>query len=144
MIVAFNKAAVAKPESEVAYLFLGDHFINKAVKVNDAREAHAEDTKKRTKPGTMASKEDVAKRELLDKQYGEALEQAREPYEKATAVFAARPNLDNRTKQQYKKAASYLADIFAFKKVQAKGKPAELAKYTAEEKKWIDLYDSIK
>lgn len=144
MVAAFNKAAAAKPESEVAYLFLGDHFINKAVKVNDAREAHAEDTKKRTKPGTMASKEDVAKREALDKQYGETLEQAREPYEKACAIFAARPDIDSRTKQQYKKAASYLADIFAFKKVQSKGKPADLAKYTAEEKKWADRYDSIK
>ncbi len=144
MVTAFNKAAAAKPESEVAYLFLGDHFINKAVKVNDAREAHAEDTKKRTKPGTMASKEDVAKREALDKQYGETLEQAREPYEKACAIFAARPDIDSRTKQQYKKAASYLADIFAFKKVQSKGKPADLAKYTAEEKKWADRYDSIK
>lgn len=60
------------------------------------------------------------------------------------AIFAARPDIDSRTKQQYKKAASYLADIFAFKKVQSKGKPADLAKYTAEEKKWADRYDSIK
>lgn len=144
MVTGFKKSAEAKPESEIAYLFLGDHFINKAVKVNDAREAHAADMKKRTKPGTMASKEDVAKREALDKQYGETLEGAKEPYEKACAIFAVRTNIDNRSKQQYKKAASYLADIFAFKKVQAKGKPADIAKYTAEEKKWIDLYDSIK
>jgi len=37
-----------------------------------------------------------------------------------------------------------LADVFAFKKVQAKGKPADQAKYAAEEKKWNDLWDSIK
>lgn len=144
MVVAFNKAAAAKPESEVAYLFMGDHFINKAVAVNEDREAHANDMKKRTKPGTMASKEDVAKREALDKLYGESLEEAREPYEKACAVFAAKTDIDSRTKQQYKKAASYLADIFSFKKIQAKGKPADVAKYTAEEKKWTDRYDSIK
>lgn len=144
MITAFNKAAAAKPESEVAYLFSGDHFINKAVKINEAREAHTEDMKKRTKPGTMAPKEDIAKRDMLDKQYGEALEGAREPYEKACALFATRSDMDSRTKQQYKKAASYLADIFAFKKVQSKGKPADVAKYTAEEKKWTDRYDSIK
>ena len=49
-----------------------------------------------------------------------------------------------RDKQQYKKAASYLADIYANKKVNAKGKPADQAKYAAEEKKWNDVYDSIK
>jgi hypothetical protein len=43
-------------------------------------------------------------------------------------------------------AASYLADIFAFKKAMAgKAKnPAEQAKWAAEEKKWNDRYDSIK
>lgn len=144
MASAFQKAAAAKPGNELPYLFLGDHFINKAVKINEARSAHAADMKTRTKPGSMASKEDVAKRDLLDKQYGEALETAREPYEKAAAIFAAKPTLELRDKQQYKKAVNYLADIFAYKKVQAKGKPADHAKYAAEEKKWNDRYDSIK
>lgn len=149
MIAAFYKSAAAKPGSEIPYLYMGDHFINKAVKVNDAREAHAADVKKRTKPGTMASKEDIAKRDLLDKQYGEALEGAKDPYEKAAAIFASKPKSEDknqalRDKQQYRKVASYLADVYTYKKVQAKGKPADLAKYTAEEKKWNDLYDSIK
>lgn len=144
MVSAFNKAAAAKPGYESPYLFIGDHFINKAVKINDARTAHAEDMKKRTKPGTMASKEDVAKRDLLDKQYGEALESARDPYEKAAEIFAAKPTLELRDKQQYKKVANYLADIYAFKKIQAKAKPADAAKYAAEEKKWNERYDTIK
>lgn len=144
MVAAFMKAAAAKAGNEVPYLFVGDHFINKAVKINEARTAHAADIKARTKPGTMASKEDVAKRDLLDKQYGEALESAREPYEKAAEIFAARQTMPLRDKQQYKKACNYLADIYAFKKVQSKSKPADLAKYTAEEKKWNDRYDSIK
>lgn len=144
MINAFKKSAVAKAGYEAPYLYMGDHFINKAVKVNEARAAHAADMKARTKPGTMASKDDVAKRDMLDKQYGEALESAREPYEKAAEIFASRTDMPLRDKQQYKKACNYLADIFAFKKVQAKGKPADLAKYTAEEKKWNDRYDSIK
>lgn len=144
MVAAFNKAAAAKPGTENPYLYLGDHFINKAVKINDAREAHAKDMKTRTKPGTMASKEDIAKRDLLDKQYGDALEGAREPYEKAAAIFAAREKLELRDKQQYKKAVSYLADIAAFKKTQSKSKPADFAKYEKDEKKWNDLYETIK
>ena len=144
MVNAFKKAATLKPGSELPFLFLGDHFISKAVKVNEARSAHAADMRARTKPGTMASKEDVAKRELLDKQYGEALEDAREPYEKAAEIFSTKENMQLRDKQQYKKACNYLADIFAFKKIQSKGKPADVAKYTAEEKKWNDRYDTIK
>ena len=148
MVAAFKKAAAAKPESENTWLFIGDHFINKAVKINDEREAHAKEMKARTKPGAMASKEDIAKRDMLDKKYSEALEGAREPYEKAAGILSVKPKNEDknkalRDKQQYKKAVSYLADIFANKKVNAKGKPADVAKYTAEEKKWNDLYDSI-
>lgn len=144
MINAFNKAAAAKPGFEVPYLYMGDHFINQAVKVDDERTKLAADIKARTKPGTMSSKEDVAKRDALDKKYGEVLEKSKEPYEKACAIFAAKPKLELKDKAQYKKAASYLADVFAFKKIQAKGKAAEQAKYAAEEKKWNDLWDSIK
>lgn len=144
MINAFKKSAEAKPGYEIPYLFMGDHFISKAVKANEARAAHAADMKSRTKPGQPNSKEDVAKRDLLDKQYGDALEAAREPYEKAAEIFASRELTELRDKQQYKKACNYLADIFAFKKILAKGKPADQAKYAAEEKKWNDRYDSIK
>lgn len=144
MVSAFNKAAAAKSDYEVPYIYMGDHFINKAVKASKAREAHAADMKSRTKPGTMASKEDIAKRDALDKAYGDILEQARGPYEKATVIFGKRSSLEMRDKQQYKKAASYLADIFAFKKIQAKGNAAEQAKLAAEEEKWNKLWDSIK
>lgn len=144
MIEAFNKSAKGKPGYEIPYLYIGDHFINKASKVGERRDAHAKDMRARTKPGTMASKEDVAKRDALDKEYAETLDGAREPYEKAAAILAAKDHLEMRDKQQYKKAASYLADIYANKKVNAKGKPADQAKYAAEEKKWNDVYDSIK
>jgi hypothetical protein len=144
MIGAFTKAAAAKPGYENPYLYMGDHFINKAVKVNKEREDHAADMKARTKPGTMASKEDIAKRDALDKKYGDELVMAQDPYEKAVVIFQAKSNLELRDKQQYKKAVSYLADIFAYKKIQAKGKPAEQAKFAAEEKKWNDLWESIK
>jgi hypothetical protein len=145
MVAAFNKAAELDPGSEVPYLFVGDHFIAKSLRINDERTALANDIKKRTKPGTMASKEDVQKREALDEKYGNTLESARVPYEKAAEIFSKKTEaLKLQDKQQYKKAVSYLADIYNFKKVRAKAKPADAAKYAAEEKKWNDLYDSIK
>lgn len=103
---------------------MGDHFINKAAKTNDARSTHAADMKARTKPGTMASKEDIAKRDMLDKKYGDDLDQAREPYEKAGAILADRASkeggLELREKEQYKKVANYLSEIYGYKRVQAK------------------------
>ena len=146
MINAFTRAAKARSGYEIPYLYIGDHFINKAAVVSEKRDQHAQDMKARTKPGTMASKDDIAKRDALDKQYGETLEGAKEPYQAAAAIFAAKGELEIRDKQQYKKAVSYLADIFAFKKAMAgKAKnPTEQAKWAAEEKKWNDIYDSIK
>lgn len=146
MISAFTKAAASKTGYENPYLYMGDHFINKAVKVNKEREAHLADMKTRTKPGTPNSKEDLAKRDMLDKKYGDALEMARDPYEKAAAIFAAKANMDLKDKQQYKKAVSYLADIAAFKKAMANKvkNTADATKYAAEEKKWNDLWESIK
>lgn len=145
MVAAFTKAAAAKADYENPYLYMGDHFINKAVKVDEERTAFAAEMKTRTKPGTPNSKEDIAKRDALDKKYGDALELARDPYEKVAAIFAARQTLSAREKQQYKKAVSYLADIYAFKKVMAtRAKSPDAAKYEAEEKKWNAKWETIK
>ncbi|MDP4265739.1 MAG: hypothetical protein Q8941_24685, partial [Bacteroidota bacterium] len=101
--------------------------------------------KARTKPGTPSSKEDVAKRDALDQEYGVAFNAAREPYEKAAEILGKKPTpLSGVDKQQYKKVSGYLADIATYNKNKSKGNPANLAKYTAEEKKWNDVYDSIK
>lgn len=147
MVASFLKSASLKPNYEIPFLYMGDHFINKASKTNDARTAHAADMKARTKPGTMASKDDIAKRDMLDKKYGDELELARDPYEKAGAILAERVTkeggLEIREKEQYKKVANYLSEIYSYKRIQAKNKPADQAKYQAEEKKWNDIYDSI-
>ncbi|HRF19232.1 MAG TPA: hypothetical protein PK977_13750, partial [Chitinophagaceae bacterium] len=88
-----------------------------------------------------------AKRDMLDKKYGDDLDQAREPYEKAGAILADRASkeggLELREKEQYKKVANYLSEIYGYKRVQAKSKPADQAKFQAEEKKWNEIYDSI-
>ena len=116
MVDAFNKAAESKPDEALPYLVIGDYYV-------------------------MLQAEKVKK---TDKKYGELLEAGRVPYEKAAAVFASKSNLNASDKQQYKKAAGFLEDIYNYKKEQSKGKPADVAKYTAEAKKWGDLYASIK
>jgi hypothetical protein len=146
MIEAFTKAAKANPENEIPYVYIGDHFINKALAVSEKRDQHAQDMKARTKPGTMASKEDIAKRDALDKEYAATLEGAIDPYEKAVAIFEKKSKLDTRDVQLFKKAVSWLSDIFAFKRAMA-GKAkntAEQNKWAAEEKKWNERYESIK
>ena len=144
MIAAFNKAGNIQPDSIDAFLYLGDHYYNNSEKINEMRSAHVVDMQKRTKPGTMASKEDIAKRDLLDKQYGDALEAERIPYEKGAAIFATKTTLTIREKSQYRLLAGKIADVYTYKKKMAKGKPADVAKYEAEEKKWNDRYESIK
>ncbi|MEI9912470.1 MAG: hypothetical protein WDO71_24150 [Bacteroidota bacterium] len=144
MLAAFAKAAELKANDELPFIYSGDHFVNKSIKANDAREAHAADMKKRTKPGAAASKEDVAKRDALDLEYGLILDKAAEPYEKAAAILAKKEKLTGQDKQQYKKVTGYLGDIYQNKKIRAKGKPADQAKYEAEKKKWDDVYESIK
>jgi hypothetical protein len=116
MVTAFTKAGESKGDEALPYLVIGDYFV-------------------------MLKAEKVKK---TDKKYGEYLEAGREPYEKAAAVFSKKATLSGSDKQQYKKAAGFLEDIYNYKKEQAKGKPADIAKFTAEAKKWGDLYLSIK
>jgi hypothetical protein len=144
MMKAMYKAAELKPDDEIPFIYIGDHFINKSITINDEREAHAKAMKQRTKPGAPASKEDVAKREALDAKYFGTLESAKDPYEKAAAVLAKKDKLTSQEKQQYKKIAGYLGDIYQNKSIKAKGNAADVAKFAAEKKKWDDVYDSIK
>ena len=144
MVKAFNKAAALKPEDELPFIYIGDHFINKSFSANDEREAHAAGMKKRTQPGKPASKEDLAKRDALEAKYSATLETAREPYEKAAAVFAKKEKLTSKDKQQYKKAVGYLADIANYNKSKSAANSSNFLKYEAAEKKWNIVYDSLK
>ncbi len=144
MLAAMNKTIAAKPDDMETYLFMGNYYIGIKDAVGEARQAHADDMKARTKPGTMASKEDIAKRDKFDKDYADAMEAIRGPYENAARVFATKTTLDAKEKSQYKNVAGYLSEIYELKKKLAKAKPAEQAKFAAEEKKWNDVYESIK
>jgi hypothetical protein len=144
MLKALHKAAELKPDDEKIFMVLGDHYISKSEKANEERADYVKAMQSRTKPGTKASAQDIAKRDELDKKYGEWLEKAREPYEKAAALLAKKTELSPREKQQYRNIAGYLGDIYNFKKTQAKANPGDAAKYEAEAKKWNDLYDNLR
>jgi len=146
MINSLTKAATLPQADELVYLVLGDNYVDKADKLNEARAKFGEEMRARTKPGAAPSKDDVAKRDKLDAEYADAFFKATEPYEKAAALMAAKGTLTAQQKQQYRKVAGYLGDIYNLKKVRANvaKQTADVAKYTAEAKKWNDLYDSIK
>jgi predicted nucleic acid-binding protein len=144
MTTALTKAIALKPEDESANMMLGNHYINKSVGIDEEKTALAAEIKKRTKPGAQTSKEDLAKKAEIEKLYADALESARVPYEKAAEIYSKKDKLNSKEKQLYKYAVSYLGDIYTYKRENAKGKPADLAKFTAEEKKWNDLYATMK
>jgi hypothetical protein len=142
MLKAFNRAATVKPGDELPFIYTGNHFINKSIRANTAREAQDADTETNTKPGTTGAKEGKVKSDALDQEYSNALEKARESYEKAAAIFAKKGSLAGQDKSQYKKISGYLRDIYMVKKNRAKEKAAQL-KYLSAEKKWNEVYDSI-
>lgn len=144
MTTALTKAVALKPEDESAHMMLGNHYINKSVGIDEEKTALVAEIKKRTKPGAQTSKEDVAKKAEIEKLYADALENARVPYEKAAEIYGKKDKLTPKEKQLYKYAVSYLGDIYTYKRENAKGKPADIAKFTAEEKKWNDLYATMK
>ena len=144
MIAAFNKAAGLKANDEVPFIYIGDHYMNKSLKIDDERTALKAAIKARTKPGTPISKDDAAKRDALDATYRTALDAAREPYEKAAQIFSKKPTITQQDKPQYQKVSGYLADIYADKSTRPGTSPADKEKFNAESKKWNALYDSIK
>ena len=116
MVNAFTKVAALNPANEVPYIFIGNHYFNKSGKIKN----HS------------------------DPQYISSQEGARDAFEKAAAIYAKKEKLTGREKQQYRQVAGILGDIYTDKKTRAKGNAADLAKFTAAEKKWNDLYDSLK
>jgi hypothetical protein len=129
MVAAFNKAAAAKPGFENPFIYMGDHFINKAAVIGD-------------KKAKVVS--DAARTAALEQDYADALYAAWEPYKQAANIYEQRPVLTNTDKAQYKKAAGYLVDIAAYKKAKSKAMSAELISWTYEETKWRGVAESIK
>src|SRR6185295_19359480 len=121
MINAFTKSASLKPDNEMPWVYIGQSYIIKRDRINEAREKHAADMKSRTKPGTQSSKEDIAKRDALDAQYSAAYLAAEEPFKKAADIFDKKPKpMTGQDIQRYKNIAGYLGEIAGYKKAKAK------------------------
>lgn len=124
MITAFHKSAALKPGYENPFIYIGDHFINKSAAIKEAE----------TKNGTTAAQE---------QQYLASLDIAREHYEKAATIFAAKTSLADKDKVQYRKVTSYLTDIYKIKKSAAKGNAADAAAFETASKIWDAVNASI-
>lgn len=141
MITSLNKAATANPDKAAqAFIYIGDHFMNKADrKQNEMTEV---ETEIRKRPGGKATAADNTKKAELKKQYDATYDQGREYFEKAAEIFAKKPELDKVEKRQYKLIVGSLAQYYSYKREGAKG--PDLNKYIAAEKKWNDLDDKLK
>ena len=85
----------------------------------------------------------IARKAELFKSYDAYEDTAIIYYSKAAAAFDKAGKLDAIEKQHYKIAVNYLIDLNDEKKANTK-LPADIAKYTAESKKWNAVYDKIK
>ena len=144
MLTSLKKCAKLKPEDVKNHQYLGNYYVIKKDAANDARSKFAQELQQRTKPGTKASAADIAKRDQLDKEFLQALDMILDPYIEAAKIYGAMPKLDPREKQQYKNIAGYLTEIYESKKKRSAKDPAAAAKWAAEEKKWNDVYESVK
>ena len=86
-----------------------------------------------------------AKRDALEAAYGAVLSPAKAPYETAARIFASTPGLDSAQTRQYQHVVGRLADIADFNVFLARSRKApDLSGLQAEQKKWSDLYESLK
>ena len=152
MITAFEAASQANSAKGMPIAVIGNHYIKKADRINDSISVVTEQIKSATrgakpdKTGKLppAPKELTTKRTEMYQRYYSTLDQVVIYFEKAADAFGKQPTLEPIEKQFYKNATSNLIDIYTMKATNAKGKPADVAKFTAAQKKWEGTYDKIK
>ncbi len=140
MIEAFTKASTLDPENDLVLLYMGDHYIQQANKVNDDISTLENEINKKGGKA-KASKDDNAKLAGLEKSLDGFYENTRVPYEKAAALYAKKGQLTATEKQQYRNVAGFLGDIYTRMREKAeKAKASNLKQLQADEEKWNDLY----
>jgi len=150
MTTFLTKAGEAKPTDGKPFYFLGNHFINKAVKVNqeigkvtdEIRKANANAKPDKTGKLPPPPKELTDKREQLKKAYDVEVDKGLPYLIKSAGAYGANTNLTGMEKQNYKKLVDQLILIYGDKKAATKD-PKLKAEYEKEEKKWNDLYSKI-
>ena len=151
MITYLSKAGEAKPDDGKPYYYLGNHYVNKAVKVNQEigqvsdqiRKANANAKPDKTGKLPPPPKELTDKREALKKAYDAEIDKGLPFLLKSAEAYGRHGDkMTGMEKQTYKRLVDQLILIYGDKKAGTKV-AAEKAKYEAEEKKWNDLYNKI-
>jgi hypothetical protein len=151
MVANLSKAGEARPEDGKPYYFLGNHYVNKSVKINEEirgvtdqiRKANANAVPdKKTGKIPPPPKELTDKRDALRKAYDAEIEKGLPYLVKSAEAYAKMKDMKGLDKQNYKRLADQLILIYGDKKAAAKV-PADKAKWEAEEKKWNTVYSSI-
>lgn len=135
MVDALNKASAISAEELQPLLLLGDHYFFETDEINS--EITPLDTK-----GAKATPAEKAKLADLRKEYNTIYDLSKDAFEKTIPIFQKKGTLDIQTKRQYKQVAGNLAQYYSYKREGAKG--ADLNKYVALEKKYNDLYDTLR
>ncbi|MCU0334518.1 MAG: hypothetical protein MUF62_05625 [Chitinophagaceae bacterium] len=150
MVDYLSRAGEASPNDGRPYYYLGNHFVNKAVRVNEDIRKVGEDIRKanaNAKPDKSGKlppppKELTDKRDQLRKAYDAEIEKALPFLIKSAEAYGRTEGLKGMDLQNYKRLADQLILIYGDKKAATKV-PAEKAKWEAEEKKWNDIYGKI-
>lgn len=150
MITYLSQAGDKKPDDGKPYYYLGNHFINKAVKVNaniskvsdEIRKANS--AAKPDKSGKLPPppKELTDKRDALKKQYSDEVDKGLPYLLKSADAYGKHTDLKGMELQNYKRLVDQLILIYGDKKAATKV-PADKAKFEAEEKKWNAVYTKI-
>jgi len=158
MVAAFEKAASLEPTSPLAVMNLANHFMNKSIRSSNAVADHQKMMRDKQKANTPepvkgkpapkappADPADVEKRKELQAKYESEIMKADLYYEGAVSIYSKMTEMKNMDKQNYRNAVSYLIDINRdLKNAAIRDKnAANEAKYTAAEKKYMDLYASL-
>lgn len=150
MVTNLTKAGEAKPNDGKPYYFLGNHYVNRAVKINEQinnvtdeiRKANASAKPDKTGKIPPPPKELTDKREQLKKAYDVQIDKGLPYLIKSAEAYGRDTDLTGMEKQNYKRLVDQLILIYADKKAATKV-AADKAKYEAEEKKWNAIYTKI-
>lgn len=150
MINYLSQAGDKKTDDGKPYYYLGNHFVNKGVKINqdiskvtdEIKKANA--TAKPDKTGKLPPppKELTDKREALKKAYNDEIDKGLPFLLKSAEAYGKHADIKGMELQNYKRLVDQLILIYGDKKIASKV-PADKAKFEAEEKKWNAIYTKI-
>lgn len=158
MVAAFEKAAQLQPDNPESYLNLGNHFLNSGTRFYNQLVDHQKMMREKQRANTPEPVKgkpapkpappdpaDVEKRKQLQESNEKQLGIAGGYFDKVIGIYKAKGSLTGMDKQNYRNAVSNMIDISKAMKDAAirDKKPADETKFTAAEKKYMELYAEI-